>query len=325
MFKHTYKGKEMSGLEHMKARLNAAGGTYNGRNTKGKLKSFHDALKNSYQAEIITIDDDENNIRQCECLINPSRLTEQFDKKVISIDFSSGMKEGTTFLWNRTNEHWIVNLRQHTEEAYFRGTISRCDYQTELNGKRYWVYLRGPVETDISWSQKHSLYFNNLNYSMVMHIAKNKETLDYFSRFQIVKICFTYKEGEETKEEWHRWQVAATDKYSNDNIIEVYLKEYADNKVEDEMIQPEETQFEPEDIYIDGPQIINAYDENISYTIRNLTGGQFVVSSSKVKIVKTDNDSITLDVLTGKAANIDIIYRKEGQDDIVLPIVIKSL
>ena len=68
--------------------------TADGRNVSGKYKSFKAALKNSYQAEWITLDKDTENERRWRCLINPSRLTEQFDKKVISIDFESGVDEG---------------------------------------------------------------------------------------------------------------------------------------------------------------------------------------------------------------------------------------
>ena len=69
--------------------LEYAGGNADGRNVKGKLRSFHSALLNSYQAEWITFND-----KRYRCLINPSRLTENFDKKVLSIDFDAGIKEG---------------------------------------------------------------------------------------------------------------------------------------------------------------------------------------------------------------------------------------
>ena len=115
-------------LSNMKTRLVTAGGNYHGRNVEGKLKTFHKALDNSYQSEIITLDEGLETERKWKCLINPSRLTEQFDKKVISIDFESGLTEGAVFYWDRTEKHWIVNLQQHTEEAYFRGSITRCDY-----------------------------------------------------------------------------------------------------------------------------------------------------------------------------------------------------
>ena len=45
------------------------------------------ALKDSYQAEWITLADENGEYnRKARCLINPSRLTEEFDKKVLSIE-----------------------------------------------------------------------------------------------------------------------------------------------------------------------------------------------------------------------------------------------
>ena len=38
--------------------------------------------------------------------------------------------------------------------------------------------------------------------------------------------------------------------------------------------------------YIDGPQLVNVYDINLSYEIKNASNGSFVVNSSKVKIEK---------------------------------------
>ena len=98
MFRFVKTVKSMSGLDQMKKRVEYLGyDSADDRNVGGKYKSFQAVLKNSYQAEWITLDKDTENERKWRCLINPSRLTEQFDKKVISIDFESGMEEGTVF------------------------------------------------------------------------------------------------------------------------------------------------------------------------------------------------------------------------------------
>jgi hypothetical protein len=73
--------KIMSGLDRMKTRVNYLGyDTADDRNVSGKYKSFQAALKNSYQAEYITLNKDTDKEVRWRCLINPSRLTEQFDK-----------------------------------------------------------------------------------------------------------------------------------------------------------------------------------------------------------------------------------------------------
>lgn len=309
----------------MKKRLEHAGGDANNRNVQGKLRSFHAALKDSYQAEKITLHKGEENEKQVLCLINPSRLTEEFDKKVLSIDFEHNVKEGDVFYWDRTNNYWMVNLQQHTEEAYFRGIITRCEHQTLIDDKLYWITLRGPMETDVDWIGKHNLYINKLNYSMRMEITKNKHTMDYFSRFKIIKIQNTYfdDDGTEYKEE-HRWQIVATDKYSSNTIIEVYLKEYADNAMEDAMAKEESVIPDISLPYIDGPQVVDVYDESLVYTIKNLSNGKFVVNSSLIKINEMDENSISLDILTGKSGTFEIHYVADNADDVVLNVKIKS-
>lgn len=316
----------MSGLERMKQRLQYAGGDPNGRNVLGKLKSFRQALKDSYQAEWITLNKDTENEKQALCLINPSRLTEEFDKKVLSIDFEYGVKEGDIFYWDRTGRYWLINLQQHTEEAYFRGTITRCDHQAMIDDRLYWVTLKGPAESDLEWDKKNAIYANALNYSMKMEISKNKHTMDYFSRFKVIKIQNSYTDEDGTAyTEEHRWQVVATDKYSNNSIIEVYLKEYADNEMEDAMVQEEEIIPDVELPYIDGPQFVYPYDESVVYSIQNLSGGKFVVNSSLVKINEMSETLISLDIVTGKSGSFEIRYVVEGADDIVLNVKIKSL
>ena len=188
MFKFAQWNKKMSsGLDRMLQRVNYKGyDAADGRNVSGKYKSFEAALKNSYQAEWITLDKDSENERRWRCLINPSRLTEQFDKKVISIDFDSGVEEGTVFWWDRTNRYWIIDLQQHTEEAYFRGIITRADYTIDIDNYTYWVSVRGPVETATVWNQKHGIAWNDLNYSMVIKIAKDTTYFEIFY-FQIFK------------------------------------------------------------------------------------------------------------------------------------------
>ena len=103
------------------------------------------------------------------------------------------------------------------------------------------------------------------------------------------------------------------------------MNEYADNPIEEDKVKEEEKEFSPEEVYIDGPQFINPYDENIVYTIKNSTGGRFVVNSNKVKIIESNDNSLTLNVLTGKSAKFDIIYQKPEEDDVVLNVTIKSL
>lgn len=293
----------------MFTRIQYAGGVMDNRVDKSKLHSMQMALQNSYQAEWITLND--NKYR---CLINPDKLKEDYDQKVISIEYSAGMKEGDVFYWDRTDTHWLVYLQQHSESAYFRAQIRRCNYEIEVNNHKYWVYLRGPVETALVWRQKHNIEFNDLNYSLLIYVTKNEETLDFFKRFQILKI------------DGHRWRVAATDIFSQGSIIEVYLEEFFDNSLEEEQIKKEPIIFGEEEPYIDGPQFVEPYQTEIKYSLANNLNatGAFLVSSKKVKIVNSDNNSCIINVISGKAGEFKIIYREEGKEDLELNVTIES-
>ena len=293
----------------MFTRIQYAGGVMDNRVDKSKLHSMQMALQNSYQAEWITLNDN-----QYRCLINPDKLKEDYDQKVISIEYSAGMKEGDVFYWDRTDTHWLVYLQQHSESAYFRAQIRRCNYEIEVNKHKYWVYLRGPVETALVWRQKHNIEFNDLNYSLLIYVTKNEETLDFFKRFQILKI------------DGHRWRVAATDIFSQGSIIEVYLEEFFDNSLEEEQIKKEPIIFGEEEPYIDGPQFVEPYQTEIKYSLANNLNatGAFLVSSKKVKIVNSDNNSCIINVISGKAGEFKIIYREEGKEDLELNVTIES-
>jgi hypothetical protein len=297
-----------------------------GRNVTAKYKSFKAALSNSYQAEWITMDKDKDTEARWRCLINPSRLTENFDKKVISIDFDSGMQEGTVFYWDRTEKYWIVNLQQHTEEAYFRGIINRCDYEIDVDGTPYWISLTGPSETDTIWNQKHGIAWNDLNYSMKGIITKNSQTVNYFTRHEVIKLKLSYPDVDtgETIEEWHRWKVVATDKYSSDNVMEIYLKEWYDNELEDEMRPVEEDSPSLMQPHIEGPASCHVFDTDLSYSIVGLDNGEFVVNSNKVKIKNMTETSCLIDILTTKASSFEILYNVNGETKAKLNVIIKS-
>ncbi len=297
-----------------------------GRNVTGKYKSFHAALKNSYQAEWITLNKGLDNEQRWRCLINPSRLTENFDKKVLSIDFESGVREGTVFWWDRTEKYWMIDLQQHTEEAYFRGTITRADYEIDIDGDTYWAIARGPVETSTDWQTKHQISWNNLNYSLVLKVEKNSQTVNFFTRHQVVKIKLTYPDIEtgETIEEYHNWKVVATDKYSSDFLIEVYLDEWNDNPMEDAEVDPTPDEPDTTQPYIDGPRLVYGFDTDLSYSIVGITSGAWTVNSSKVKISSSTSTSCVLEILTGKPTNFILTFTGDDGTVVEQEIVVQS-
>lgn len=316
-----------NGLDLMKKRLGYLGyDAADGRIVGGKYRSFKDALKLSYQAEWITVNKGTDKEQRWRCLINPSRLTDNFDKKVISIDFDAGVREGTVFWWDRTEKYWMVSLQQHTEEAYFRGMISRADYEIDIDGDTYWAVARGPVETSTVWNLKHQIAWNDLNYSIVLQIAKDDKTVHFFTRHQIVKLRLSYPDAEtgEEKEEFHNWRVVATDKYSSDNVIDVYLDEYNDNEMEDQKIDPTPPQPDVEQPYIEGSRLVYGYDSELFYSIVGYTSGTWSVNNKNVKIVACTANSCELEILSGKAFNFILTFTNEDGTKIEQEIVVRS-
>lgn len=303
----------MRGLDMMKTRIGFLGEGADERLVEGKLRSMHAALENSYQAEWVIFNKGTSHKRKFKALINPDKLKDDYDKKIISIDFEAGAKIGDVFYWERTNTYWMIILQHYEEEAYFRGSIQRCDYQLDINGHKYWIYLRGPVETTTQWRQKHKIEMNDLNYSLLMYIVKNEETLEFFSRHQIVNF------------NGHRWKIAATDKYSSNGYIQVYLDEYFDNEFEETSEIEEEVIIDNGVPYIDGPQNVTALDCSIVYQIKNISNGEFVVNSDKVKIVKTDMNTCVIDITSGKSGSFDIIYKVDGILQAAMKVKISSL
>lgn len=316
-----------SGLERMKTRVQYTGyDAADGRNVSGKYKSFQAALQNSYQAEWITLNKGTDSEKRWRCLINASRLTENFDKKVLSIDFNSGVQEGTVFWWDRTEKYWMINLQQHTEEAYFRGTITRADYELDIDGETYWAIARGPIETSTEWQTKHQISWNNLNYSLVLQIAKNSKTVNYFTRHQVVKIKLTYPDIEtgETIEEYHNWKVVATDKYSSDFLIDVYLDEWNDNAMEDAEADNVADEPDPMQPHIEGPALVYGFDTDLFYSIVGLTSGKWAVNSNKVKINSMTETQCVLEILTGKPNKFILTYTSNDGTVIEQEITIQS-
>ena len=306
----------MRGLDMMKTRISFLGEGADERLVEGKLRSMHAALENSYQAEWVIFNKGTSHERKFKALINPDKLKDDYDKKIISIDFEAGAKVGDVFYWERTNTYWMITLQYYEEEAYFRGSIQRCDYQLDINGHKYWIYLRGPVETTIQWRQKHQLNFNDLNYSLIMYIVKNEETVNFLKRHQVVTF------------DNHRWKVVATDIYSNSGYMQVYLDEYFDNDLEptQNTIDLEESKnvIDKADPYIEGPTEVNVYDRKVSFLIKNAEAGEFVVNSNKVKIDKMDSSLCRLNILAEKG-NFDILYQVEGNIVATLTVKINSL
>lgn len=203
-------------IQTLGARLNYLGGDNMGRINQSKYMSFQAALKNDYNKRMIKF-----NNQSWPCLINSMSggLKADYDKKYISVDFNSGLKAGETFELLDSGTHWMVYLPVITETAYLRSEIIRCDYTLNVNGQEYWIFFRGPVETDLRWFIKNSININELNLSGRIYIKNDENTRDFFHRFTHIKLA------------GHTWEVQVTDSITVPGILELEIQEYYDNSI----------------------------------------------------------------------------------------------
>lgn len=206
-------------LKTLSARIDYLGGDQLSRINKQKLQSFRAALKNDYNSRLIKTDKHAS----VPCIIknNAYGLKADYDKKYISVEFSAGLEAGDVFQCLDDNSRWMIYLPILTETAYLRSEIIRCDHSLNINGKEYFVYFQGPVETDIRWFIKNGINANELNKSGTIYIKKDDNTLSFFHRFTKIKI------------NGHMWEVQVTDPISVPGILELELQEYYDNKEAD--------------------------------------------------------------------------------------------
>ena len=319
----------MSGLDNLKTRLNYMGGSRKeSRMQDGKLRALKKALISSYQAATAIIGG-----KEFRCLINPDQLKADYDAKILSIPFKDiclnedrvgtttqgeqdiNIQVGDVFTWKETDTNWLVYLRYLEEDAYFRADIRRCNHEAEIDGRKYSVYARGPVENSLNWKKGNLEMYNELNYTLIMYITKDEFTLDYFERFKKIKI------------DNKPWEVQAVDTMSSTGIIEVALKETFSNTLEEEMKNAEtETNGNQEagSPHILGSTIVYPY-ETYSYSIDGLTNGAWSVDNMKlVKINGFNNTEVSISIKTGRSGNFTLSYTS-GSQTVELPIVIESI
>lgn len=369
----------MAKSSSLKARLKFRGGiNQQDRMIRDKDRSLRKALLYSYQAATAILSDQ----KAFRCLINPNKLTEDVDEKVLSIPFYSipayvrptvpsepvsdidagtngdsswedmenipmiigelsneesweetesgiwedfgqldedgdiiyndkvediNIKEGDVITWKENNTHWLVYMRALEEVAYFRSNLRRCRHFIELfNGSKYWVYVKGPDEKGIAWTQKSGNFYNKLNYTLQMYITQNEETLKIFHRFK--KIMINGKP----------WEVQAADSLTTPGIITVNLKETFSNTPETDIEKAVQESInevkveEQEGIYIHGPLEVYPYDV-CNYELKNCgdAGIWKIVSETRkgmVKLIDLGDYKIELNIMTGKSGNFDIVY-----------------
>ena len=219
----------IEGVEHQSMRLRQHGGNrQQERMIRDKRRSLDHAVWNSYQAaEVVKIDAADR--KPVRALINPNKLKQDYDDKILSVGYEYDFNSGDVFEWLGTGTYWLIYLQDLTELAYFRGDIRKCSYQIawedEDGTHTTYAAIRGPVETKINYIQKHGISVDTPNYSLSILMPLNEYTKKYFTRYNKF-----YLQGDETC-----WRVEATDYISTPGILEVTAVEYFANETEDDV------------------------------------------------------------------------------------------
>ena len=221
------------GISNMAKRLKHGGGyPQQDRMIHDKRWSLDHAVLYSYQgAKVQHIEGGE----VAPALMNPNKLTQNYDDKILSVGFEYNYKPGDVFEWQNTDTKWIIYLQDKTELAYFRGDVRRCRYQVSWekeDGEIETVYLavRGPVETKIEYIRKSGISVDNPNYSINFLMTKTPESSKYFRRY-----AKFYLKGIGEGDPNTCWRVEAVDGISMEGVLQINAVEYYANETEDDM------------------------------------------------------------------------------------------
>lgn len=316
---------DINTLNLMRKRLMYHGGVkQEDRMIKDKWRTFNKALIYSYQGCDVSLVQKYDSCELLEeqetyrALINPNKTKQDYDDKILSIDYNTSFGPGDVFNWKGTNTNWLIYLQALTEDAYFRGEIRRCKYIIKFkdkdgNLKQTWAAIRGPVETQIESIQKNQVRVDRPNLSLNILMPLNEDTLYAFDRYS--RFLFAGK----------AWRVQAPDAISIKNVLEVNAEEYYIDRDEDDVdagiadgliIEPVDPNSDDDLIKIEGltfikPKITEVYkapdvggkwtvlekdypvclkitnDPFVSVTWEKTTSGQFTLQWSKDDITLT--------------------------------------
>ena len=222
----------ISGVKEQAIKMRFNGGNkQQERMIKDKRRSLDRAVWYSYQAAEVVRTSAEYK-KPVKALINPNKLKQDYDDKIISVGYEYNFKPGDIFEWLGTHSHWIIYLQDVTELAYFRGDIRKCSHQIsweDENGRHStYAAIRGPVETKINYIQKHGISVDLPNLSLNILMPSTKETLEYFRRYAKFYLQNNIEGAEKIC-----WRVEAIDWLSTPGILEINATEYYANKDED--------------------------------------------------------------------------------------------
>ena len=327
----------LDGLKDQALRLGMNGGfLQQERMIFDKRRSLDRALLYSYQganiSKVSSIDDeegnpedeftsiyDDNKKKLYRALINPDKNKQDYDDKILSVHFEDNFQPGDVFEWVGTNTYWLIYLQDLTELAYFRGEIRRCSYSIDWideDGNKHssFAAVRGPVETQIKFIQKHGISVDTPNHSLHILMPRTDAVIKYFQRYSkfylqgcvevAPKIC---------------WRVEAIDWISTPGIFEMTAEEYYANEIEDDVeaglvgtliaepVMPNSKEIE---IFIEGETFIKPKKTYV-YKYKGIANNSWKVQQDRpVKYSIDEDDPLTIYVMwdSSYSGEFDLTY-----------------
>lgn len=303
------------------------------------------------------------------CLINHDKLKVDYEDKIISIPFfeppignidpiETDFHNGTVFKWVHGNKeewtpdtYWIVYMQYSQETAYFRAEIRKADQEIQIitidsegnqSSVTYRGWMTGPNETTAMWNIKKGVTWNDMNYTKLLYITKDEDTLAFFQRFDRIIINGKPWEVQAYNQAYSTSKTAGTDT----GIIRVALKETytsAEQFVKESLdaaaqAKAEKDQYDAThtNAHIDGPTVVKPYD-TLTFTAKNFEP-QYDNNQNEIpmywtlygttlaKIIKTsiDGKTITVEVTTGTSNKKGFYVNYGDSEDTRLHVVIES-
>ena len=263
--------------------------------------------------------------------INHDKLKEDYDDKIISIPYSDvclnaddftdmtpaevqniGMKVGDVFTWKETDTKWIVIQEILEENAYFRATIRKAEDEIIIDGKSYYGYL-GKWSKEALWHTKGLTSWSEMGYEVVLYITRDETTENYFHRFKKVEIS------------GRLWEVQMVNDITSDTMLIIYLKEAFTNEFEPVPNEQDEQEQDEDTSLIIGPDAVYPFDSALYDVAEGINGGDWQLSNSTAAIKSKTETSVMITIVSAKSGSVDLIYKRENEEDIVKTITINSL
>ena len=302
-----------------------------------KRRSLDRAVLYSYQAggfRKIDADSDERPVRG---LMNPNKVKQDYDEKIISIGYEHGFQTGTVFEWVGTKTYWIIYLQELTELAYFRGNCRRCSYKVSIPvldedgntiSKEVFASVIGPQQKNIQTANVNGNSVDVLNNTITLWVPKTKETVAFFSRRikndRYLYDKFAIRPIEETFLDWEIYHIEDADWLSTPGAIRVTALE-----VKNAGVDLDDTGLYIPDTSDTANQVVEDYNDyvvedlivgetfirpTLEYTYHydgEVPSGEFIIGGNKapVHVIEKTNSHIKLKWTRTHSGQFDLIYR----------------